>query len=243
MAILIYGSGGGEGTSVSDTTAVQSDVLPGKYFYLADGTRVEGSMATKAAATIIPSTSNQTINADQYLSGAQTIQGDSDLVAAKIPVGVNLFNITGTYTSDATATAAKIETGYTAYVNGAKLTGTGHIFWNGRSPIDTTEFTYTTLPLPSYNKHIQRAFAMNRNFALSELSTSYQYILTANYEYGESTTSGICLYYDGGWYIDNKNNMYTANIDGNGNVTLVRTGVYRFITVDDYLCYLFGWDE
>ena len=51
MAILVYGSGGGSGNDISYTTAIQGDVLPGKYFYLADGTKVEGSMATKAAAT------------------------------------------------------------------------------------------------------------------------------------------------------------------------------------------------
>lgn len=95
MAILIYGSGGGSGTDISDTTAQRQDVLPGKYFYLADGTRVEGSMATKAAATIIPSTTNQTINANQYLSGAQTIQGSANLKAENIKSGVNIFGITG----------------------------------------------------------------------------------------------------------------------------------------------------
>jgi hypothetical protein len=97
MAILIYGSGGGEGTSVADTTAVQSDVLPGKYFYLADGTRVEGSMSTKAAATIIPATTNQEINADQYLVGKQTIQGSANLKAENIKDGVNIFGATGNY--------------------------------------------------------------------------------------------------------------------------------------------------
>lgn len=95
MAILVYGSGGGSGNDISDTTAIQGDVLPGKYFYLADGTKVEGSMATKAAATIVPSTSDQTINANQYLLGAQTIQGSANLTAANIKSGVNIFGVTG----------------------------------------------------------------------------------------------------------------------------------------------------
>ena len=96
MAILVYGSGGGSGNDISDTTAIQSDVLPGKYFYLADGTKVEGSMATKAAATIIPSTSNQDINAGQYLSGKQTIQGSANLKAENIKKDVSIFGVTGT---------------------------------------------------------------------------------------------------------------------------------------------------
>jgi hypothetical protein len=97
MAILVYGSGGGSGNDISDTTAIQSDVLPGKYFYLADGTKVEGSMATKAAATIVPSTSDQTINANQYLLGAQTIQGSANLKAENIKKGVSMFGVTGSH--------------------------------------------------------------------------------------------------------------------------------------------------
>jgi len=81
------------------------------------------SVTTKAAATITPGTSNQTIAAGTYLTGAQTIAGDADLTAANIKKGVNIFNVTGTYTSDATAAAADVVSGKTAYVNGSKVTG------------------------------------------------------------------------------------------------------------------------
>ena len=57
-----------------------------------------GSGVTKqAAATYTPSTSNQTIAASQYLSGAQTIKGDANLVAGNIKSGVSIFGVTGTY--------------------------------------------------------------------------------------------------------------------------------------------------
>lgn len=82
------------------------------------------NVTTKAAATITPSTSNQTIASGTYLTGTQTIAGDADLVAANIKTGVSIFNVTGSFTSDATATAADIATNKTAYVNGAKVTGT-----------------------------------------------------------------------------------------------------------------------
>ena len=84
----------------------------------------------KAAATYTPGTADQTIEADQYLSGAQTIKGDANLVAANIKSGVSVFGVDGSYegsggidTSDATATAENIEEGMTAYVNGEKITG------------------------------------------------------------------------------------------------------------------------
>ena len=56
-----------------------------------------GSGVTKKAAAIYtPGTSNQTIGANQYLSGAQTIKGDSNLVAGNIRSGVSIFGVTGT---------------------------------------------------------------------------------------------------------------------------------------------------
>ena len=97
--------------------------------YISSGTAgnvtvsLTASVATKAAATITPGTSNQTIASGTYLTGTQTIAGDADLVAANIKSGVNIFNVAGTFTSDATAAAADIVSGETAYVNGSKVTG------------------------------------------------------------------------------------------------------------------------
>lgn len=81
------------------------------------------SVTTKAAATITPGTTNQTIASGTYLTGTQTISGDADLTAANIKKGVSIFNVTGSYTSDATAAAGDIVSGQTAYVNGSKVTG------------------------------------------------------------------------------------------------------------------------
>jgi len=89
---------------------------------------LSAAITTKAAATYTPGTTTQTIAANQYLTGAQTIAGDADLVAGNIRSGVQIFNVTGTYagldTSDATATTEDIVEGETAYVDGHKLTGT-----------------------------------------------------------------------------------------------------------------------
>ncbi len=85
---------------------------------------VSGSIPSKGATTYTPGVSNQTIASGQYLSGAQTIKGDANLVAGNIAKGKSIFGVSGTYTSDANAVAGNILSGKTAYVNGSKITGT-----------------------------------------------------------------------------------------------------------------------
>lgn len=63
--------------------------------YGASGTKYTGSMSEKAAATYTPGTSDQTIAANQYLVGAQTIKGDANLLASNILKNVSIFGVTG----------------------------------------------------------------------------------------------------------------------------------------------------
>lgn len=88
--------------SVSKTQSVTPTVSAG---YVANGTAgtvtVSGSntsqLTAKAAATYTPTTSAQTIAAGQYLTGAQTISGDANLLAENIKKDVSVFGVTGTY--------------------------------------------------------------------------------------------------------------------------------------------------
>lgn len=52
---------------------------------------------------------------------------ESNLTEGNIPVGVSMFGINGTYTSDADAIAEDLRAGKTMYVNGVKITGTAVI--------------------------------------------------------------------------------------------------------------------
>lgn len=70
------------------TGAVTVDAIPSTY--------VKPS-ATKDATTYTPTTSNQTIASGTYLSGTQTIKGDSNLVAGNIKKGVSIFGVSGTH--------------------------------------------------------------------------------------------------------------------------------------------------
>lgn len=53
-------------------------------------------LSTQAAQTITPGTTDKTIASGRYLTGTQTIKGDSDLKAENIKSGVSIFNVLGT---------------------------------------------------------------------------------------------------------------------------------------------------
>lgn len=82
------------GSDTSDATATPGDILGGKTAYTASG-KVEGIIPSLPAQVIIPGTAAKTIANGQYLSGTQTIQGDSNLVSSNIRKGVSIFGVPG----------------------------------------------------------------------------------------------------------------------------------------------------
>ena len=73
--------------------------------YVASGTKsATKQLTTQAAQTITPGTSNKTISSGRYLTGTQTIKGDSNLVASNIKSGVSIFGVTGAAQVDSSQT-------------------------------------------------------------------------------------------------------------------------------------------
>lgn len=139
MAQFPINLGGGGGSGSDDCTATAADVRNGKTAIVSgsDDEPVAGTMTEKAAATYYPTGSAQTIAANQFLAGAQTIGAitTANISAANIKYNVNVkvgnasnanavANVTGTFTSDGTVTAAQIRSGYIGYSKGTKYTGT-----------------------------------------------------------------------------------------------------------------------
>ena len=71
--------------------------------YVSSGTKsATKQLTTQAAQTITPGTSNKTIASGRYLTGTQTIKGDSNLIASNIKSGVSIFGVAGSLTSGIT---------------------------------------------------------------------------------------------------------------------------------------------
>lgn len=66
--------------------------------YVAQETKAASQqLQTQGAQTITPGTTAQTIQANVYLTGEQTIQGDTNLVPGNIKENVSIFGVTGTF--------------------------------------------------------------------------------------------------------------------------------------------------
>lgn len=76
--------------------------LTSGYIAQASGPRVDATvdssyqLPVKAAATIVPSTVDQVVASGYFLTGAQTIKGDANLVASNIITGASIFGVVGT---------------------------------------------------------------------------------------------------------------------------------------------------
>ena len=100
------------GTNTLTLTKTVSNTPQVSAGYVSSGTAgnsnvsLTANVTTKAAATITPTTSNQTIASGTYLTGTQTISGDANLVAGNIKNGTTIFGVTGTYSGGGTLTVA-----------------------------------------------------------------------------------------------------------------------------------------
>lgn len=107
-SISVNSSTGVITATASATQSITPTVSAG---YVASGTAgtvtVSGSntsnLTTQGAQTITPTTSDQTIASGKYLTGAQTIKGDANLVAGNIKKDVAIFGVTGSYEGGASS--------------------------------------------------------------------------------------------------------------------------------------------
>ena len=149
---------------ITQTNLAAENIKPGVTVNVNNGNSnvfsITGNMPSKAAATYYPTTSDQVIAADQYLTGAQTIKAvtHQNLVASNIKKGVtvyvkngsgDIFAVTGTWEGYVTNTSSPYNHG--VWLSGwniagcAKPTGTGFFKANPLSYIqyNATSFRVT----------------------------------------------------------------------------------------------------
>lgn len=105
--------------TVSPSTSAQT-VSPDTGYNGLSSVTVNAISPTKAAQTYTPGTANQTIAAGRWLTGAQTIKGDANLVAENIKKDVSIFGVTGTYEGSGGG-------GSVPFVTGSFTTGAGGV--------------------------------------------------------------------------------------------------------------------
>lgn len=117
--------------TASTSQSITPTVVAG---YVSSGTAgtvtVSGSatqqLTAKTAQTYTPTTTNQTIASGQYLTGAQTILGDANLLAENIKKDVSIFSIVGSYEGGGggvqTAYVDGVEASDTLYYTDANMT-------------------------------------------------------------------------------------------------------------------------
>ena len=110
---ITVGSDGLITASLNTSTGIGATVSSGYVTSATPGTVYvnisnTSQLDTVSATTYTPTTTDQTISSGQYLTGAQTILGDSDLIAANIVEGVTIFGVTGTAEQPTAMTAEQI---------------------------------------------------------------------------------------------------------------------------------------
>ena len=103
---------GGAGVDVSDTTLLQNEAISGKYFYLADGTKVQGTMPVKEGILATPTTSEQLlVPAGTYAKGDQKIAAIKTQTKTVTPTSSQqiITPSSGYYFNQVTVKAASLE--------------------------------------------------------------------------------------------------------------------------------------
>lgn len=127
--------------SKTQGTAEAGDILEDKTAYV-NGVKVTGNIPVRSAlGDVVVNGLNFIAPAGYYAEEINEVAIDNNLTAANIKDGMTIFGVEGKFTEDATAAASHIMKDYTAYVKGAKVTGTMPTYGAVENTVEWTDFS------------------------------------------------------------------------------------------------------
>lgn len=233
MTGYIFGTGGGSGTDVSDTTLLQNEAITGKYFYLADGTKVQGTMPIKEGITAQPTTSEQTL-----VPAGTYAKGDQKIAAIKTQ--------TKTVTPNSSQQIITPSSGYylsRVTVNEAKLK-----YDNIRLRINSDEYDSYSMIFSDIGFTPYYLYLSVHDFYSADLMTSRTYLVSiCGYSYNDPYSEWECYALEYSFDDDFDWRLRERSFDGvvtwNGTDLSIESNGARFITVSsaEYICDLLGF--
>lgn len=182
---------GGGISFIRGLTATPSDIVSGYTFFGESKKKEDGAIPVKSAEVITPGTSDITLYSGQYLSGIQTVKGDSNLIPQNIRKGVTIFGVTGTFVPVKVVTlgAGSIASIWTdagtpeSHVDVSWMAGTGYPYFTNRgagsfianfSLRELIDFSdYRTLVFRGDQNSGQGVFASNIGSTVVRISTDF----------------------------------------------------------------------
>lgn len=149
--------------AVSQSLAINGSYTIPAGYHNGNG-KVTQSVKTKGAQTFTPGRSNQSISANQWLSGAQTIMGDPNLKPENIKKGVTIFGNVGTHEGYVTSPL-------NIFNNGTWGGGVSGI--TGLHGDPNLMGTYIDVGIGKKNSNIRRTCNLRLNSAVNLSSYSY----------------------------------------------------------------------
>lgn len=145
-----------DGQGGYNTLAITANTSPGSQLDVEDYRYVTVNVSGGGGGhnPSISVSSNGTITATCGSSTAShtlSSSDDTDFTAANIKTGTNIFGVTGSFTSDANATAADLRSSKTAYVNGSKITGSMTEYTTTAANVTVTSKSGNSIPAGYYN--------------------------------------------------------------------------------------------
>lgn len=220
MTGFIMSGVGGAGVDVSDTTLLQNEAISGKYFYLADGTKVQGTMPVKEGILAAPTTSEQLL-----VPAGTYAKGDQKIAAIKTQ--------TKTVTPNSSQQIITPSSGY--YFNQVTVQPAAlDVFYITTVYYDDNEYSNYEMILPCNGKKV--AFcSLQASYALiDDLSTSREYVVSLIMEDINDPYCQCTTFYFGshGWEFDNYNCVESVVQDNDNLIITLETSVRFLNTVD-----------